>query len=108
MSHFYANELGTVMATIQTTKNGLSSDEARQRLTQYGLNEIREGKPVSALKIFLSQFSSIIIWILITAMAISAMLGEYTDAIVIGVILVANAIIGFVQEYPAGRSISAL
>ena len=108
MSHFYANELGTVMATIQTTKNGLSSDEARQRLTQYGLNEIREGKPVSALKIFLSQFSSIIIWILITAMAISAMLGEYTDAIVIGVILVANAIIGFVQEYQAERSIAAL
>ncbi len=108
MTHFYAQEFGTVLANLQTTKKGITSDEAQRRIAQYGMNEIQEGEQVSPLKIFLSQFSSLIIWILITAMAISAMLGEITDAVVIGVILIANAVIGFVQEYRAERAIAAL
>lgn len=108
MTHFYAQELENVYANLNTTKKGLTAEEAQKRLAQYGLNEIKEAEQVSPLKIFLSQFNSLIVWILITAMAISAMLGEVTDAIVIGVILVANAVIGFVQEYKAERAIEAL
>ncbi len=108
MTHFYAQELENVYANLNTAKNGLTVEEAQKRLAQYGLNEIKEAERVSPAKIFLSQFSSLIVWILITAMAISAMLGEVTDAAVIGVILVANAVIGFVQEYKAERAIEAL
>ena len=93
MTHFYAQDLVTVCDTLKTSKNGLSSEEAQRRLAEHGLNEIQEAKKISALKIFLSQFSSLIIWILIAAMAISAVLGETTDAIVIGAILIINAII---------------
>ena len=108
MTHFYAQELENVFANLNTTKKGLASEEAQKRLAQYGLNEIKEAEKISPVKIFFSQFSSLIVWILITAMAISAMLGEVTDAVVIGVILAANAVIGFVQEYKAERAIDAL
>lgn len=93
---------------LKTTARGLSQSEAEARLKQYGLNEIKEGKKVPPLKIFLEQFDSIVIWILIVATLISAFLKEYIDAIVILVILILIAVLGFVQEYRAESAIEAL
>lgn len=97
-----------IFKDLKTSAKGLSEAEAEERLKQYGLNEIKEGKKISAWEIFFGQFKSIVIWILIVATIISAFLGEYIDAIVILVIIVLIAVLGFVQEYRAERSIEAL
>ncbi|MBX9745205.1 MAG: hypothetical protein K2X08_08360, partial [Chlamydiales bacterium] len=87
---------------------GLSSASAKKRLENYGLNELPEPKPPSLFKLFLNQFSSFIVWVLISAAVIAGILGEWVDAIAILVIVILNAIIGFVQEINAERSLAAL
>jgi Ca2+-transporting ATPase len=82
--------------------------EAAQRLAADGPNELKEGKRISPLQIFLRQFKSLIIWILIAAGVISGVLGERVDAIAILAIVVLNAVIGFYQEFSAEKSIAAL
>lgn len=97
-----------VFKYLNTTDKGLSQSEADERLKQHGPNEIKEGKKISPLKIFIRQFNSIVVWILIAATIISAFLKEYIDAIVILIILILIAILGFVQEFRAEKSIDAL
>ncbi|MBI2661089.1 cation-translocating P-type ATPase [Candidatus Woesearchaeota archaeon] len=104
----HAKKTEDVMQDLITGPRGISREEARRRLAQYGPNELKDAKPVSPLVIFLSQFKSIVIWILIAATVISALLKEYIDAIVISVILVLIAILGFIQEYKAEKAIEAL
>ena len=87
---------------------GLSSAAAKTRQISYGFNELPEPKPLSIFKLFLSQFSSFIVWILIIAAVIAGILGEWVDAIAILIIVILNAIIGFVQEINAERSLTAL
>ncbi len=97
-----------VLKELNTTGIGLSQQEAENRLQQYGLNEIKEGKRISAFEIFIGQFKSIVIWILIAATVISAFLREYIDAIVIMVIIVLISVLGFVLEFRAEKAIEAL
>ena len=97
-----------VLTRLASTAGGLSSQEAAQRLVTNGPNELKEGKLISPLQIFLGQFKSLIIWILAGAGVISGLLGEVVDCIAILAIVVLNAIIGFYQEYKAGKSIAAL
>ena len=107
-SAYHAYAANNVLSELKTSEKGLSEEEAKNRLSIYGPNEIKEGAKVSPLKIFLSQFKSIVVWILIAATFISAFLREYIDAIVILVILALIAIIGFFQEYRAEKAIEAL
>ena len=97
-----------VLAQLGSTADGLSSPEAAKRLAADGPNELTEGKRTSPLQIFLGQFKSLIIWILIAAGVVSAVLGEGLDAIAILAIVVLNAAIGFYQEFNAEKSIAAL
>ena len=97
-----------VLSQLASTEEGLSSQEAEQRLATNGLNELQEGSPVSPLQIFFAQFKSLIIWILIVAGVISGALGEGVDAIAILAIVVLNALIGFYQEFSAEKSIASL
>lgn len=99
-------ELTNLLAT--DTEQGLSDQEAAIRLTQYGPNKLRKGKRFSALTIFMAQFKSLIIWVLIGAAAISTALGEIVDGIAIIAIVILNAIIGFFQEYRAEKAAAAL
>ncbi|TAE77240.1 MAG: cation-translocating P-type ATPase [Verrucomicrobia bacterium] len=96
------------MAKLGSAPEGLSREEAAARLEAQGPNELREGKRISPLRIFLAQFKSLIVWILIAAGAVSGFLGEAADAIAILAIVALNAVIGFHQEYQAGKSIAAL
>ncbi|MCF7899194.1 cation-translocating P-type ATPase [Candidatus Babeliales bacterium] len=89
-------------------KEGLTSEQASERLEEYGLNKLPEKKRFSILFIFLNQFSSFIIWVLIGALIISGFLGEWVDALAIGIIVILNAIIGFFQEYKAEKSLESL
>ncbi|MGZ8915035.1 MAG: cation-translocating P-type ATPase, partial [Methylobacter sp.] len=97
-----------VLTQLDSTAAGMSAPEAALRLTANGPNELKEGKRISALQIFLGQFKSLIIWILIVAGVISGMLDEVVDAIAILSIVVINAVIGFYQEFNAEKSIAAL
>ncbi|WP_340123612.1 HAD-IC family P-type ATPase [Methylobacter svalbardensis] len=97
-----------VLAQLGSAATGLSATEAAQRLAADGPNELKEGKRISPLQIFLGQFKSLIIWILIAAGLISGVLGEVVDAIAILTIVVLNAVIGFYQEFNAEKSIAAL
>lgn len=87
---------------------GLSSSEAKALLEKYGYNELKETKKKSVIIKFLEQFRDIPVLILIVALAISAFLGETIDAIAIGIIVILNAVLGFVQEYRAERAMEAL
>lgn len=96
------------LARQQTSESGLTDDEAAERLQAHGPNALPGGKPLSAWRILLSQFQNILIFILLLAVALSALVGETVDALVIGVILVFSIGLGFIQEYRAGRAMEAL
>ncbi|MDD3861421.1 MAG: cation-translocating P-type ATPase [Candidatus Gracilibacteria bacterium] len=98
------------MVNSQTSylKNGLSASEVQKRLLQFGPNEIiaKKGHPI--LRMIVDQFASFIVAILAIAAIISISLGELVDGIAIFVILIINAIIGFIQEYKAENAVQAL
>jgi P-type Ca2+ transporter type 2C len=96
------------LAHLGSSATGLSAQEAAQRLAADGPNALKEVKRISPLQVFLGQFKSLIIWMLIAAGAISGLLGEVVDAIAILAIVVLNAVIGFYQEFKAEQSIAAL
>ncbi|MBC8062256.1 MAG: calcium-translocating P-type ATPase, PMCA-type [Clostridiaceae bacterium] len=87
---------------------GLSSKESKRRLEKYGLNQLKKNKKVSRLRIFLEQFNDFITWVLIGATIISGLMGESADAITILIIVVINALLGFIQEYKTEKSLEAL
>ncbi len=96
------------MERLNSSEVGLTDTEARKRIAKYGPNEIKKEHSISPWKLFLAQFKSFIIVILILAVIVSSFLGEWLDAIVIFVILVLNAVMGFIQEFKAEKSIEAL
>ncbi|WP_428644109.1 cation-translocating P-type ATPase [Roseibium sp.] len=87
---------------------GLSTDDAARRLRQHGVNRLRQHKPQSAFAILAHQFTSIIVWLLGAAAALSLALGDVADAIAIAIVLLLNGAIGFVTELRAARSMEAL
>ncbi len=91
-----------------TSPRGLSADEAGRRLLTYGRNELTTQKPVSPLAMILEQFANLMIGLLAAAALISAAIGEWEDAVLIGVIVAVNAIIGFMQEWRAEQAVAAL
>ena len=91
-----------------TSIEGLTEGEAQERLATYGPNEIRHKSGISPIKIFLSQFNSFIVYILIAAVVISFILHEYIDSAVIIAILIVNAVLGFIQEYRAEKAVESL
>lgn len=97
-----------VLKDVNTTTRGLSTEEAEERLRQYGPNEIAAKKQASDLELFLGQFKNVLVAVLIFAIGASLFLGEIIDAAVIAVILVINALLGFYQERKAEHALAAL
>lgn len=96
------NELSTDLI------NGLSSSEAKLRLTKYGLNKIQGKKKKSIFQLFLAQINDIMIYILLIAAIISFVVGEVSDSIIILIVIFINAIIGVIQESKAEKALEAL
>ena len=112
---FHAMTGEEALDALGSGTQGLSDPEARERLLRYGPNELAEGRRISPLRIFLEQFKDLMVIILIIAALISAgvatMQGsseEWLDAAVILVIVMVNAVLGFVQTYRAERTMQAL
>ncbi|MGF7185716.1 Ca2+-transporting ATPase [Desulfitispora alkaliphila] len=97
-----------VMEKMKTTERGLDKIEVDKRLNKYGLNQLEEQKKKSAIQMFLAQFKDFMVGVLIAATLISGLLGEYADAVTIMAIIFINAILGFIQERRAEKSMEAL
>ncbi len=102
----------TAQETLQSlgtnAETGLTSTEVKERLDRNGPNELIERGKKSAWWILLEQFKEVMVIVLIIAAIVSALLGEYTEVVVILAIVVLNAILGFSQEYRAEQAMAAL
>jgi Ca2+-transporting ATPase len=107
-NNWYRYDIETTLSRFGTTMNGLPATEAKERLITYGPNEMEEKKKKSILVMFLEQFKDIMILILLAAAIIAGIIGDLADTLVIMAIVVANAIIGFIQEYRAEGAMAAL
>ncbi|MBM3119397.1 MAG: cation-translocating P-type ATPase [Chloroflexi bacterium] len=106
--NWYNLETPEVLASLNSKPDGLSQEEAQRRLTQCGPNELTGRERISPWAIFFEQFKNFLIIILLVAVALSAIMGEVADAIVIFAIVLFAAGLGFVQEYRAERAMEAL
>lgn len=97
-----------IVDMTEKSKLGLSSEAAEEKLLQYGENRLASKKKTAPLKIFLGQFRDVMVIILLIATVISFFLGETYDAITIIVIVLLNAVLGFVQEYKTEKTLIAL
>ncbi|MEN8136599.1 MAG: cation-translocating P-type ATPase [Thermodesulfobacteriota bacterium] len=93
---------------LKTSSEGLTGAEVAQRLAEQGYNELQTKTGINPLLLFINQFKSFIIYILLFAVAFSLVIGEFVDSIIILIILLANALIGFFQELSANKSLEAL
>ena len=105
---WHAQPAEAVVRTLATTRLGLSRDEAARRLNSYGPNALPEQKPPSLPTLFLRQFRSPLIYLLLAVAAVAFLLGEQSDALVILAVVIVNSIVGSFQEGRAVRSIEAL
>ena len=106
--HWHQEQIEDIFKRLDSGKEGLTAGEAEKRLQQYGPNELQAKKKKTPVMMFLDQFKDFMIIILIAAAVIAGIIGEMTDTFVIIAIVIANAIIGFVQEYRAERAMEAL
>ena len=110
---FYDKNIKNVLKELDTSKDGLNSKEAEKRLNKYGYNKLVEGKKKSKLVKFLNQFNDLMILILIGVMILTFIYAlflshDYTDTIVIFVVVILNALMGFIQEEKAEVTLDGL
>ena len=97
-----------VLEYMKSDRQGLSQEESEERIKKYGENVIRKKKQVTQFMLFANQFRNPIVVILIIATLISGITGDWTDAFIIFLIVLASAVLSFTQEYSAGNAIEAL
>lgn len=105
---WHAMPAGDVSAELASRHLGLTTAEAAERLEVYGPNRLPETRGRSALVRFFSQFANVLIYVLLASAIVAAFLGELVDAAVILAVVIANAVIGFIQEGRAERALDAI
>lgn len=108
MKEFYQLSVSEVYQEVNGGETPLGSEEVAQRQTQYGPNELEEGKKKSTLVLFLEQFKDFLVIILIISAAVSGFLGDLESALVILTVITLNAILGTVQTKKAEQSLKGL
>ena len=106
--NWHTESVNIVFESLQTTSKGLSTEEVSSRLIKYGPNRLPEPKALSPLLRFFYQFHNVLIYVLMAACAVTAMLEQWVDASVILAVVVINAVIGFVQEGKAEDALRAI
>lgn len=97
-----------LIVLLVSSAHGLDSGSARERLEQFGHNQLKERKKNAPLVLFLNQFRSSLVLILIFAAVISIITSEWIDAAIVMVIVIASAFLGFIQEYNASNAVEKL
>src|SRR5688572_10810357 len=93
--------VGETLERLAVSAQGLSAIEAQKRLASYGKNVISAGRSYSAVGRFIAQFNNVLIYILLASAFITAWMQHWTDTGVIALVILINALIGFVQEQKA-------
>ncbi|MDP2929986.1 MAG: HAD-IC family P-type ATPase, partial [bacterium] len=106
--NWHTISLSEVFSEAKSRKEGLTNLEANQRLKEVGRNTLPQEKPYSKIRLFLSQFHSPLMYILLTTVVISFLLKHYSDSIFIIIVLLINTIVGFFQENKANQSLLVL
>ncbi|MBG9794593.1 ATPase [Paenibacillus dendritiformis] len=105
---FHTLTAEAAMQRLGSRREGLTGEEAEQRREQYGRNLLQEAAGPSVLAKLLAQFKDVMILILLAAAIVSGLLGEWTDSIIILVVVILNAVLGVIQEHKAEQALSAL
>lgn len=106
---FYATSASDVFSFFDISKEkGLTSGQYKNNLRKYGENKLQESKPVNPARIFVEQFKSIVILVLLAAAIITFLFQEWIEGIAISAVLIVNTLIGFFTEWKAARSMEAL
>ncbi|PVE25453.1 carbonate dehydratase [Microvirga sp. KLBC 81] len=105
---WHAETAEATVAAFETCPEGLNSDEVRRRLELHGYNRMPEGERRSALSRFRAQFNHVLIYVLLGAATVTVLLGHWVDTAVILLVVLVNAVIGFIQEGRAERALEAL
>ena len=105
---FHSLSTAAVLENLKVRENGLTNAEAARRLAQYGPNQLAEAPRPGFLKTLWDQINSFVIWLLIIASIVSALLGDYVEAAAILAIVVLNAVMGIIQERKAEDALAAL
>lgn len=106
---FEQSSAAEAVAELKTDSvRGLTETEAAKRLAAYGRNEMKGARKKTVLESFLEQLNDPLIYVLIVAAAVSIFLGEYSDAIIIGVVVLLNATVGVLQEGKARKALESL
>src|SRR3989338_7694143 len=108
MSEYYTHPVPSVLAALQSNQDGISAQEAQRRLQQHGPNQLPRTQATSAWKIFLNQFANGLIVLMVVAAVFSLILGEFIEATAIAGIILLNALMGFIQEDRAERTLESL
>ncbi len=106
--NWYQLHIKEIIQKLGTSEEGLTDNEAMERLKQYGPNKLIEEEKISKFKILFQQFTSPLIYILLIAAVVTALLKEYIDTSVIMAAVILNAVIGYMQEYKAEQGVRAL
>src|SRR3989339_892026 len=106
--YWYQQSVAHIFRDLKTDENGLTDHEAAKRLRRYGGNQLPQPKHLSGARVFISQFASPLVYVLLLAAAATFLLREYTDMIVIVIAVGINVMVGWWQEWRAERSLEQL
>jgi len=106
--NWHTKSIESVLAELKSSEAGLDNSAVEQKRAQFGWNLLQEKKKKPAWLLFLNQFNDFMILVLIAAAIISGIAGDLTDTIIILIIVLLNAIMGFVQEFRAEKAMDAL
>ena len=104
----HAEEAAAVLDALHSRAEGLNTAEAAQRLAQHGANRLPQAPRKHPLLRFLAHFHNVLIYVLLAAATVTAALGHWIDTGVILAVVVANALIGFIQEGKAEEAMAAI
>src|SRR3989338_11280738 len=108
MNQWHTKEVTEILDAFQSREHGLTKEEAAERLKEHGFNKLPEGKVDGFPIIFLRQFQSPLIYILLAASIVVFAMGETIDGSIILTVLIFNAIVGTIQEGKAQNTLRAL
>lgn len=105
---WHAKPYEEVIGSVGSSETGLPSEEAKKRFQKYGPNQIKRNRKDGPLTVLWRQINNPLIWVLIGSSTLAVLLGKITDGLVVLAVVVINTIIGFIQEFKAGKAIEAL